>query len=105
MTESFQKIKRFRSKKYTADVATNPCLACNREDGTVIPHHVRYAEVSGIGVKVSDKWVVPLCFSCHRGVHLHGSKSEILWWQHHNVDPLAWARENYSKWEKEHGQV
>ena len=40
-----------------------PCAACGNEDGTVVAAHANINK--GMGIKVSDALVAPLCYSCH----------------------------------------
>ena len=55
------------------------------------PHHVRYAQSRGIGLKVSDEFTVPLCAIHHH--HIHTTAKEREWWQQRNIDPLKVASE------------
>jgi DNA recombination protein Rad52 len=87
--------KRLRDKQHLRRVAALPCLICNRQPSH--PHHLRFAQKRGLGQKVSDEFVVPLC-ALHHG-ELHRSQSETDWWKKRNVDPLPisselWARRN-----------
>jgi hypothetical protein len=50
---------------------------------------VRYAQSRGIGLKVSDEFVVPLCAIHHR--QLHQTTKEREWWQERKIDPLMIA--------------
>ena len=44
----------------------------------------------GLGLKVSDEWVVPLCVTHHRSLHDVGD--EERWWkQHGSIDPISEA--------------
>lgn len=54
----------FRSKKILELMREVPCGACGTNDGTVVAAHRN--EGKGMGLKVSDALVAPLCFSCHR---------------------------------------
>jgi hypothetical protein len=40
-----------------------PCAACGIEDGTVVGAHANINK--GMGMKVSDALVAPLCYTCH----------------------------------------
>jgi DNA recombination protein Rad52 len=87
--------KRLRDKQHLRRVASLPCLICSRQPSH--PHHLRFAQKRGLGQKVSDEFVVPLC-ALHHG-ELHRSQSEMDWWKRRNVDPLPisselWARRN-----------
>lgn len=59
-------------------------------------HHLRHSEKKGVGQKVSDKWVVPLCWKCHASCHTRGKEAE--WWKQHEIEPLGWATERYEVW-------
>lgn len=89
-----QKEKPFRSRAYLSWVKQFPCLICNRPADD--PHHLRHAERSGMGRKVSDKWVVPLCRGCHDQCHREGKES--LFWAMQGVDAIAWAVLHHAKW-------
>ena len=51
--------KRRRDKSHLRFVASQPCLVCGRHPSD--PHHLRFAQPSALGVKVSDEFTVPLC--------------------------------------------
>lgn len=57
---------------------------------------MRLAEERAKGVKVSDCWCVPLCFTCHDDLHRFGD--EETWWALKGLDPVAWAKESWTKW-------
>jgi hypothetical protein len=79
--------KRIRSKEHLRFVAQQPCLICGRSPSH--PHHVRFAQSKGLGLKVSDEFTVPLCAIHHQQNHATGN--ERLWWQEHKIDPLTVA--------------
>jgi hypothetical protein len=81
---TFKTVRRLRDKVHLRRVATLACLICGRRPCHA--HHVRYAQSHGLSQKVSDEFVVPLCFLHHRA--LHDSNSEKLWWQDRRIDPL-----------------
>jgi hypothetical protein len=69
--------KRIRCKEHLRYVTSQPCVICGRSPSH--PHHVRYAQSRGIGLKVSDEFVVPLCAIHHRQLHqthANGGRSE-----------------------------
>jgi len=68
---TLQKSKPLRSKKYLKLVASLPCCVCG-ELGTVIAHHVRTANNSGMGTKPSDTLTIPLCHNHHMELHQKG---------------------------------
>ena len=81
---TFKTVRRLRDKVHLRRVATLACLVCGRRPCHA--HHVRHAQPRGLSQKVSDEFVVPLCFLHHRA--LHDSSSEKLWWQDRRIDPL-----------------
>ena len=76
-----------RDKVHLLHVGSLPCLICGRQPCHA--HHVRYAQHHGLSQKVSDEFVVPLCFLHHRALHDCGS--ERSWWQGLGTDPLPIA--------------
>jgi hypothetical protein len=54
----------FRSEKILKVMRQMPCAACGSQDGSVAGAHRN--EGKGMGLKVSDALVAPLCFTCHR---------------------------------------
>ena len=53
-------------------------------------HHLRFAQATALGRKVSDEFTVPLCRGHHREVHRSGN--ETGWWSKSGIDPTAAAR-------------
>ena len=90
--------KRRRDKAHLKFVASQPCLICGRQPSD--PHHLRFAQVRAIGLKVSDEFTVPLCRGHHRQLHQAGN--EVSWWENQNIRPLEIARE---LWERTHPKV
>ena len=84
---TFGEPKRIRCKEHLRFVAEQPCLICGRSPSHA--HHVRYAEPSGLGLKVSDEFTVPLCAIHHH--HIHTTGKELEWWQERNINPLEIA--------------
>jgi hypothetical protein len=82
-------VKRHRNKAHLRFVATHACLVCGREPSD--PHHVRFAQPKGLGQKVSDEFVVPLCRTHHREVHNTGKEQD--WWTKNGIDPIKIASE------------
>jgi Rad52/22 family double-strand break repair protein len=68
--------RRHRDKDHLRFVASQPCLLCERQPSD--PHHLRFAQPRGLGMKVSDEFTVPLCRDHHR--QLHHSGNETSWW-------------------------
>jgi DNA recombination protein Rad52 len=65
--------KRLRDKTHLKFVALQPCLICGRQPSD--PHHLRFAQPRGIGLKVSDEFTVPLCRGHHRQLRQAGKSS------------------------------
>lgn len=83
--------KRRREPGHLEYVRSQPCLICDRTPSDA--HHLKFAQTSAIGRKVSDEFTVPLCRTHHR--QLHQSGKEVDWWAAINpdVDPLHIARQ------------
>jgi hypothetical protein len=94
----FGAVRRNRDKAHLRFVATQPCLLCERQPSD--PHHLRFAQPRGLGMKVSDEFTVPLCREHHR--QLHHSGNEPAWWHDMGIEPLAIAK---SLWEETHPMV
>jgi ERF superfamily len=80
--------RRIRDREHVKSVAKQPCLVCGRRPADA--HHLRYAQSSALGRKVSDEFTVPLCRGHHREVHQ--SRDEAAWWTKIGIDPSAAAR-------------
>src|SRR5262249_3461694 len=87
--------KRRRDKSHLRFVASQPCVVCGRHPSD--PHHLRFAQLRALGVKVSDEFTVPLCRGQHR--QLHQSGDEIAGWQGFKIEALQVARR---LWEETH---
>ena len=81
-------VKRLRDKQHLRFVAKQPCLVCGREPCD--PHHLRFAQSRGLGLKVSDEFAVPLCRTHHRELHRVGM--EVDWWVRIGIEPIDIAR-------------
>ncbi len=79
--------KRIRNKDHLRFVATLNCLICGRSPSHA--HHVKFAQPRAMGRKVSDEWVVPLCYIHHRALNDRGD--EKSWWDQNKIDPLEEA--------------
>jgi len=66
-----------------------PCLICGRNRAHA--HHLKFAQPTALGRKVSDEFTVPLCSVHHRELHQHGD--ERVWWEAHRIDALKVAEE------------
>lgn len=53
----------FRSPKLLRAIGELACAHCGTDNGTVVAAHRN--EGKGMGIKVSDALVAPLCYSCH----------------------------------------
>ncbi len=84
---TFKTARRLRDKSHLLNVGALPCLICGRQPSHA--HHLRYAQPHGLSQKVSDEFVVPLCFLHHR--ELHDAGSERDWWHRQGLDPLPVA--------------
>ncbi len=86
------KTLRRRNKAHLAFVASQPCLICQRTPSDA--HHLKFAQPTAMGRKVSDEFTVPLCRDHHAQLHAHGS--EKTWWADLGITPLPYARELWS---------
>ena len=85
---AFPKEQRVRDKAHLAFVGNEPCLVCGRRPAQA--HHIRFAQPSALGLKVSDEFTVPLCNGHHDSLHHTGD--ERAWWARHGIlDPLKLA--------------
>jgi hypothetical protein len=91
------KTEYIRSLKYLNTVRGQPCLSCGKPGEA---HHSNIAMRRGVGLKVGDNWVVPLCHRCHMELHHFGD--EASWWAILGVDPLEWAKTSWSKFNVNH---
>jgi ERF superfamily protein len=80
---------RLRDKDHRKFVSLHPCLVCGRAPADA--HHLRFAQPSALGRKVSDEFTVPVCRVHHRELHSHGD--EAAWWKRIEIDPLLVALE------------
>lgn len=80
---------RIRHLGHLAFVASRPCLVCGRNRAHA--HHLKFAQPTALGRKVSDEFTVPLCSLHHRELHRHGD--ERVWWTAHGIDALKVAEE------------
>ena len=71
----------------------SPCLVCGQASEA---HHVTFAQPKGMGMKVGDNWCVPLSHPHHMELHAFGD--ERTWWDLQGIEPLEWAKENWSKY-------
>ena len=64
--------RRYRNRAHLEFVASQPCLICERRPSDA--HHLRFAQPSALGRRVSDEFTVPLCRSHHRALHRRGNE-------------------------------
>jgi DNA recombination protein Rad52 len=81
--------RRLRNSAHLAFVASRPCLICGRNRAHA--HHLKFAQPTALGRKVSDEFTVPLCAVHHRELHHHGD--ERVWWAARGIDALSIAEE------------
>jgi hypothetical protein len=80
--------KRLRDKDHLRFVASQSCLVCGHQPSD--PHHLRFAQLRALGLKVSDEFTVPLCRDHHQQLHQAGN--ELAWWHDLDIDALAIAK-------------
>jgi DNA recombination protein Rad52 len=79
--------RRIRNLGHLAFVASKPCLICGRN--RTHAHHLKFAQPTALGRKVSDEFTVPLCAVHHRELHQNGD--ERVWWATRGIDALKVA--------------
>lgn len=86
----------WRSAPYRLHVRTEfACLTCRRPAEHA--HHIRECLPRTMGVRVSDKYVVPLCERCHSALH----KWSRDFWMERHVSPaslLTWCESVHARW-------
>ena len=92
---AFPEQRRVRDRDHIRFVARQACVICGRQPSDA--HHLRFAQHSALGRKVSDEFTVPLCRGHHREVHRNGD--EAAWWSKARIDPMPIAR---TLWLKTH---
>jgi ERF superfamily len=80
---------RKRNKAHLVFVASQPCLICQRTPCDA--HHIKFAQPTALGRKVSDEFTVPVCRDHHHELHRHGN--EAAWWANLQIAPLNIAKE------------
>lgn len=81
--------RRYRDREHLKFVASHACLICGRRPSDA--HHVRFAQPSALGRRVSDAFAVPLCRVHHRALHRRGDEAE--WWAENKMDPIQIAQD------------
>jgi len=84
----FPEPRRIRDRDHVRYVTKQACLICGRQPCDA--HHLRFAQHSALGRKVSDEFTVPLCRGHHREIHRCGD--EAAWWSGAGIEPTAAAR-------------
>jgi hypothetical protein len=85
--------RRYRNRAHLEFVASQPCLLCERRPSDA--HHLRFAQPSSLGRRVSDEFTVPLCRSHHRALHRRGNEPE--WWKENGIDPVGTAQKLWER--------
>ncbi len=85
---AFSEPRRYRDRDHLKFVASQPCLICERRPSDA--HHIRFAQPSALGRRVSDEFAVPLCRVHHRALHWRGNEAE--WWKENKLDPIGIAQ-------------
>jgi hypothetical protein len=85
---AFNEPRRYRNRAHLEFVAWQPCLICERRPSDA--HHIRFAQPSALGRRVSDEFTVPLCRLHHRALHRRGDEAE--WWNENNIDAIVIAQ-------------
>jgi hypothetical protein len=80
---------RKRSKAHLSFVRGQPCLICQQTPSD--PHHLKFAQQSALGRKVSDEFTVPLCCPHHQDLHRCGN--EKAWWANMQIAPMDIAKQ------------
>jgi len=62
---------RWDCEDYRRWVASLPCAACGIEADIQVHHIKGVGGLSGVALKASDVWAMPLCVDCH--AHLHNN--------------------------------
>jgi len=71
----------YRNPKLLKALRDCPCSHCGANDGTIVAAHRNQGK--GMGMKVSDALVTPLCFTCHtsldQGKDLSREERREMW--------------------------
>lgn len=73
-----------KNRHYLNWVKSRPCVVCADDTG-VDPHHIAQTKDSGMGMKVTDFWAIPLCREHHDDLHSDVEAWELAYgsqWEH-----------------------
>lgn len=79
------------SPRHLALVRLLPCLITGRP-GPNDPHHIKSGPAKderGVGLKSTDRWVVPLTREMHNAVEDLGSRREEEWFRAHGIEDVV----------------
>ena len=102
MTELRQKQPRIRNEGYLKWLRLKGCCCGCISRAPSDAAHLRAGSlahdkpVTGMGIKPSDCWALPLRHDHHMAQHRHGS--EVEWWNLHGIDPFALAKRYYAQY-------
>jgi hypothetical protein len=91
---TFGERPRVRDEKYRQSARGRPCMACGRQDDTVVLAHINIAGNFGRGLKAGDNESVFLCGLCH--ADLDADTARATWLVRNVLLPLR--REAYRDW-------
>lgn len=83
---------KIRSPTHLAFVRQHPCLICGLQADA---HHLKFAELKGVGQKVGDNFTVPVCRFHHTVLHTYSD--ERMFWDSYGIDALAEASKLWKK--------
>lgn len=93
---SAQERREGNSERHRELIRLLPCCVTGQEPGGQA-HHLKSgpaAKERGVGMKATDRWLVPLCHEAHiNGVERVGSRLEVEWFRARGIaDPHALAK-------------
>lgn len=91
---TFGERPRVRDEKYKRSANGRPCMACGRQDDSVVLAHINIAGNFGRGLKAPDDESVFLCGLCHRDCDTDSDRAK---WLVRNI-LLPLRREAYRDW-------
>ena len=63
-----KKNKPWRNKKYVEYIRNQPCVITQHQAPSD-PHHITGVKQGGMGTKVGDEFLIPLCHTMHQILH------------------------------------